>query len=43
MVCPNCGSLCVDIKCKVVCPKCHTIVETCCGSQLTVNDILKER
>lgn len=30
-VCPVCGMLTVEIKAKVVCPRCHVIVENCCG------------
>lgn len=30
MKCPVCGADTVEQKCKVVCPRCHAIVETCC-------------
>ena len=29
-VCPRCDAIAVDIKCKLVCPQCHTIVQACC-------------
>lgn len=30
-VCPVCGHMTHEIKCKVVCPRCHHILENCGG------------
>lgn len=30
MICPVCDSVADSIKCKLVCPNCHTIVQSCC-------------
>jgi len=29
LVCPACGAACEQVKCKVVCPRCRTIVLNC--------------
>lgn len=29
-ICPVCESTAVNIRCKLVCPNCHTIVQACC-------------
>jgi rubrerythrin len=29
IVCPVCGATCEQIKCKVVCPRCRTLVYNC--------------
>lgn len=30
LTCPNCGKIVEQIKCKLICPYCKTIVEGCC-------------
>lgn len=30
LICPVCDSVTDSIKCKLVCPNCHTIVQSCC-------------
>ena len=30
-VCPQCGSMTIELKCKLVCPKCKHILENCGG------------
>lgn len=30
LVCPVCGAIPQEIKAKLVCLRCHTILETCC-------------
>ena len=30
-VCPVCGSMTIERKCKVVCPKCGHVIENCSG------------
>jgi len=30
-VCPNCGRAGVSIQAKLVCPRCHVLIENCCG------------
>jgi rubrerythrin len=29
-MCPICGVAAIEIRAKLVCPKCHMILETCC-------------
>jgi hypothetical protein len=29
LVCPACGAATLQVKCKVVCPRCHLIVLNC--------------
>lgn len=30
-VCPACAGQTAIVKCKIVCTRCHRIVENCCG------------
>lgn len=30
-VCPVCGHEAIDVRCKLVCPKCKNVLENCCG------------
>ena len=30
MICPICGGKLMEIRTKLVCSKCHQIIETCC-------------
>lgn len=38
--CPVCGGTLIEIRAKIVCEVCHTIVESCCegGCQSTGDD-----
>lgn len=30
-LCPLCGAVPVEVHAKLVCPKCHALVQNCCG------------